>query len=104
MGMVRDMLGMMTKIAGVRSELGRPLDAVEMLATVCAEPISALQPFTANTPIRDTASGALEQLRGQLDPQDYEAAHIRGLATPFDVAAKVLLDSLRSRDGSVSRS
>ena len=50
MGMVRDMLGMMAKIAKVRAARGLPAEAVEMLATVLAQPISAQQPFTDNTP------------------------------------------------------
>jgi ATP/maltotriose-dependent transcriptional regulator MalT len=58
MGMVRDMLGLMSKIAKVRAARGQTAAAVELLATVLADPRSAQQPFTANTPIKDIAAEA----------------------------------------------
>ena len=91
MGMVRDMLGLMTKIARARGALGRNTEAVETLATVLADPSSAQQPFTANTPIRDIAAEALEDLRGTLDRVPYSEALARGTSTPFEVAAKALM-------------
>jgi predicted ATPase/class 3 adenylate cyclase len=91
MGMVRDMLGLMAKIAKVRAAVGRDTEAVEMLATVLAEPSSALQPFSSNTPIRDIAAEALEELRGTLDAAAYSEALARGTSTPFEVAAKELM-------------
>ncbi|MDP8929681.1 MAG: AAA family ATPase [Actinomycetota bacterium] len=96
MGMVQDMLGMMTEVARVWAGMDRSLDAVEMLATIIAEPISAQQPLAANTPIRDTASGILNELREQLDQRDYQAAYALGTARSFDVATKVLLDHLKT--------
>jgi hypothetical protein len=83
MGMVRDMLGMMAKIAAA--------EAVEMLATVLAQPMSAQQPFADNTPIKDSAAGALDDLRESLRPEEYSAALARGTSTPFEVAAKELM-------------
>jgi predicted ATPase/class 3 adenylate cyclase len=91
MGMVRDMLGMMAKIAKVRAATGRPAEAIEMLATIHAEPISAQQPFTDNTPIKDIAAEALDDLRDVLGPDEYSAARARGTSTPFEVAAKELM-------------
>jgi len=69
MGMVKDMLAMMTKIAKVRAVRGLPAEAVEMLATVLAQPISAQQPLTDNTPIKDSADRALDDLRDALSPR-----------------------------------
>jgi predicted ATPase/class 3 adenylate cyclase len=94
MGMVKDMLGMMTKIAKVRAVMGRPAEAVEMLATVLAQPISAQQPLTDNTPIRDSAARALDDLRDALGPEERSAALARGTSTPFEVAAKELIARL----------
>jgi hypothetical protein len=94
MGMVRDMLGMMVKIARVRAARGLPAEAVEMLATVLAQPISAQQPFTDNTPIKDSAAQALDDLRDALSPEECSAALARGTSTPFAVAAKELITRL----------
>lgn len=91
MGMVRDMLGLMAKIAKVRAARGQTAAAVELLATVLAEPSSAQQPFTANTPIKDIAAEALDGLRDALSPEGYSAALDRGTSTPFEVAAKELM-------------
>jgi predicted ATPase len=91
MGMVRDMLGMMAKVAKVRAALGRPEEAVEILATVLAQPMSAQQPFADNTPIKDSAARVLHDLRDALGHQDYAAALARGTSTPFEVAAKELM-------------
>ncbi len=91
MGMVRDMLGLMAKIAKVRASLGRPAEAVEILATVLAEPMSAQQPLTANTPIKDVAAEALDRIRETIEPEEYSDALAKGTSTPFDVAAKQLM-------------
>jgi predicted ATPase len=91
MGMIRDMLGMMAKVAKVRAALGRPEEAVEILATVLAQPMSAQQPFADNTPIKDSAARVLHDLRDALGHQDYAAALARGTSTPFEVAAKELM-------------
>ncbi len=103
MSMVRDMLGMMAKIAIVRAASGRTSEAVELLATVCSEPISAQQSFTANVPIRETADAALVELKAHLAPDEYAAAHARGAATPYDVAAQALMRKRydADRDGAV---
>lgn len=91
MGMLGDMLGLMTKIGKVRGMRDRAAEAVELLATVHAQPIGRQQSFTEKVPIRDTASEALKALRAQMDPAEYEAAHARGATTPFETAAKGLL-------------
>jgi hypothetical protein len=97
MGMVKDMLGLMTKIAKARGAIGRNTEAVETLVTVLADPRSSQQPFTANIPIRDIAAEALEDLRGTMDPDAYSEALARGTSTPFEVAAKELMTGV---DGS----
>jgi predicted ATPase/class 3 adenylate cyclase len=94
MGMVKDMLALMTKIAKVRAVMGLPVEAVEMLATVLAQPISAQQPLTDNTPIKDSAARALDDLRDALGPEERVVAFARGTSTPFEVAAKDLIARL----------
>lgn len=71
---------------------------MELLATVLAEPISAQQPFTANTPIKDIAAEALDGLRDALSPDEYSAALDRGTSTPFAVAAKELMTASVERE------
>jgi hypothetical protein len=81
--------------------MGLPAEAVEMLATVLAQPMSAQQPFADNTPIKDSAARALDDLRESLSPEQYSAAIARGRSTRFEVAAKELmageLDAPRDR-------
>jgi hypothetical protein len=67
------------------------VEAVELLAMVYAQPIGRQQSFTEKVPIRDTASETLERLHAEMEPAEYEAAHARGVATPFETAAKELL-------------
>jgi predicted ATPase len=91
MGMVGDVLSMMRKVAGVRALQDRPIEAVELLATVLAEPASAHMPFTDPQPNREPAAAALSELEEGLDAAEYAAAFERGSARPYDVAAKELL-------------
>ena len=91
MGMVRDMLNMMTKVAKVLRQRGQPFEAVKLLATVLAEPTSVHQPFTDTTPINKAASAALSELESELDPETYAIAFARGSERPYDVAADQLI-------------
>jgi predicted ATPase/class 3 adenylate cyclase len=94
MGMVRDMLNMMTKVAKVWGQRGQPLEAVELLATVLAEPTSVYQPFTDTTPINEAASAALSELEGELAPEAYASAFARGSERPYYAAADRLIGDL----------
>ena len=49
------------------------------------------QPLTDNTPIKDSAARALDDLRDALGPEERSAALARGTSTPFEVAAKELI-------------
>jgi predicted ATPase/class 3 adenylate cyclase len=95
MGMVGDVLSMMRKVAGVRALQGRPMEAVELLATVLAEPASAHMPFTDPQPNREPAAATLSELEDAMDAGEYAAAFERGSARPYDVAAKELLGDRR---------
>jgi predicted ATPase/class 3 adenylate cyclase len=93
LGMVRDVLSMMTKVARVRMLQGRRIEAVELLATVLAEPTSVHQPFTDNVPINESASAALAELEQQLDTETYQAAYSRGSTRSYDVVARELVEN-----------
>ncbi|GMQ86259.1 MAG: hypothetical protein BMS9Abin07_1832 [Acidimicrobiia bacterium] len=91
MGMVGDVLSMMRKVAGVRVLQDRPVEAVELLATVLAEPASSHMPFADPQPNREPAAAALTELEEAMEAAEYTAAFERGSARPYDVAAKELL-------------
>ena len=91
-GMVRDTLGLMTKIARVRASTGLSSEAVELLATVVAEPLSAQQFLTEAVPINQTATKALDGIRQDLPEEEFAAAYDRGSARSLDVAVKELRD------------
>jgi predicted ATPase/class 3 adenylate cyclase len=91
MGMVRDMLNMMIKVAKVWGQRGQLFEAVELLATVLAEPTSIHRPFTDAAPINQAASAALSELEKELDPEAYASAFARGSERPYVVAAEQLI-------------
>jgi len=94
MGMVRDMLGMMTKIARVWVQRGEYKEAVELLATVLADPTSVYRPFTNTTPINEVASTALSDLEKMLKPEAYASAYARGSERTYNEVAKQLLETI----------
>ncbi len=100
MGMVREMLGMITKVAKIRAAIGQEREAVEMLATVVAEPVSSQQLFTEKMSIKETAVSALAELEKDLGRDEYSAAYAKGAARPYDVAFKELLGGRRPGTGS----
>ena len=102
MGMVPEMLGMLAKVGSAWAALGRDVEAVELLAAVCAEPISAQQPFTATVPIRESAGATLTLLRERLPADAYSAASSRGAARPYDVVAKELISTRAGHRGASS--
>ena len=102
MGLVREMAGMMTKVAGVRAEMGKKEDAVEILACVLADPASDQQLGTESVPISQMAEETLSKLEEELDPEVRAAAYARGSATRIEVAAKGLLTGRKWGTGSVA--
>lgn len=93
-GMVRDVLSMMTKVARVWILQERLIDATELLATVLAEPTSVHQPFTDSVPIKESASEALLELEEKLGLEVYAAAFSRGTSRSYDSVARELLDAV----------
>jgi hypothetical protein len=82
---------MMTKAAGVLALQGRQTEAVELLATVLADPASGGMPFANTQPNTEIAAEALTALEAAMDAVEYAAAYERGSSRPYDVAAKELI-------------
>ena len=93
MGLAREMLGLILKVARTRAAAGQKREAVEMLASVLAEPSSDQQTMWGDATIAEIASAALAELKDDLDHDEYAAAHAAGTAKPYDVAAKELINS-----------
>ena len=91
-GMVIDMLGLTAYVADVRGRLGSEIEAVEILSTVLAEPLSSRQGIMDNNPITDFATEWLEELRARLDTPEFSAAQQRGAAKPYEVAVKEIIE------------
>ncbi|MCL1601054.1 MAG: tetratricopeptide repeat protein, partial [Actinomycetia bacterium] len=91
MGMAPDMLNLMMKTARVRAAMNRDTDAVELLAAVCANPISEKQPFTELVPIRENAASILDEVRSRIDSGVYDDALARGECAAFDSVLNELL-------------
>lgn len=91
MGMTNEMLSLLTKIAVIMSTTDRQQEAVELLAMVLADPRSSATALFDSAPTEIRATKALEELRANLTPDDFAAAHSSGSSTPYDVAVKALL-------------
>jgi hypothetical protein len=92
--MVPEMLGAMVRIGSASAASGQQREAVELLATVIAEPASNRQLFIESTPIKASAAAELEKLKAALDPGEYEESLAVGSARSYGVVAKELIDSV----------
>jgi predicted ATPase/class 3 adenylate cyclase len=95
MGMIPDMLGMIVKVAKVRGLMTRYVSAVELLATVLAEPMSSQSTMSDTITIEEMATASLNELKENVEPEELSAAKSRGTSTPYDVATKELLQTLK---------
>jgi predicted ATPase/class 3 adenylate cyclase len=94
MSMVPEMLGALANLGRVSAAEGRPKEAVELLATVVAEPMSNRQLFTESTSINAMASVELERLQDVVDRREWEEAHSAGSSEDYRVVAKELIDAI----------
>jgi hypothetical protein len=92
-GMVLEMLATLLRIGKVFSASDRPGHAVEILATVIAEPASSRQMFTESTSIATAASAELEALQDSMEPGEYERAIADASSMAYRAVAKDLIDS-----------
>lgn len=98
MSMIRELLGIVSKCAQVRAVMGSNVEAVEMLATVVAEPLSSQQLFTDNIPINQFATETLGEIEKGLEADDYLAAYQKGTARPYETLVKSVLDGAHGDD------
>ncbi|MFZ0012567.1 MAG: AAA family ATPase [Acidimicrobiia bacterium] len=96
-GMVLEMLTAVLRVAQVFAAGGKNREAVEMLATVIAEPASEHQMFAESTSIKSAAAKELGSLHDSMDPDEYEHALADGSSMTFRAVGKSLID-LRSKD------
>ncbi|MGD2042411.1 MAG: hypothetical protein PVJ28_02100, partial [Acidimicrobiia bacterium] len=91
-GMVVDMIGLIANVARVRGQMGRTTEAVELLATVKAEPLSSQRGIMDNVAVAELVPGWLDELRATMEPSEFSSAEERGTARPYEVAAKELIE------------
>jgi len=94
-GLVVEQASVAVKIAGVQARMGDDELAVELLASVLADPISSRQSPMDPSVIADLATAALTESEDRLEPDVYAAAHARGAATALPVKVKELLAGSR---------
>ena len=93
-GLVREMLSLILKIAGIRHATGEQREAVELFAAILAEPMSAQVALFDIKPLDETAADSLAEIQEMMDPDEYAAAYAIATLRSYDVAAKELIDSL----------
>ncbi|MEE9178082.1 MAG: hypothetical protein V3U46_06595, partial [Acidimicrobiia bacterium] len=82
------------KVANVRGLMSRYAEAVELLATVLAEPLRSQSTISDTITIEEMTTEWLDGLEGQLDPSEFSTARSRGTSKPYEVATKELLETL----------
>jgi predicted ATPase/class 3 adenylate cyclase len=93
-GMIVDMIGLIANVARVRGQMGKKIEAVELLATVAAEPLSTQRGIMDNVAVAELVPGWLDELRAEMEPSEFSDAEERGRARPYEVAAKELIEPL----------
>jgi ATP/maltotriose-dependent transcriptional regulator MalT len=95
MGLVVEVAGVVVKIAGVRAAMSAEESAVELLASVLADPVSSRTNIIDQVVIGETASATLGETEERLDPKSFAAAHAHGAAIALPVMVKELLAESR---------
>ena len=91
MGSTLEMADTLVSIALVQTEVGEKEEAVAILASVLADPVSGRSTRLESTPVSDTAAELLARLEQELDEESHTAAYTRGSAKSLEVAARELL-------------
>ncbi len=95
MGIVTEMLGFMVHAARVIGLAGRKTEAVRLLSSVLAEPMSEKMNMSDLVTVEKLASDALEAVRDGLTDSEFATAADAGRSLPYETAAKELIDSIR---------
>jgi predicted ATPase len=91
-GMVADMIGLIANVARVRGQMGRKAEAVELLATVMAEPLSTQRGIMDNVAVAELVPDWLDELRATMEASEFSDAEEKGRARPYEVAVKELIE------------
>ncbi len=91
MGQSLEMAGTLTHIASAYAQTEKETEAIELLASVLADPSAEKSQLAEETRIGDTAQELFDQLRGSVDADSFEEARLRGSSVSVQVAAKHLL-------------
>lgn len=98
-GMVPEMLATTVRIAKTMAASGETREAVELLASVEAEPESVGQFFTEAESIHATASSALDELKTGLDEPEFAELRNRGAQRHYRSIVKQLAEPLDDLPG-----
>jgi predicted ATPase/class 3 adenylate cyclase len=101
MGSRLDMAGTLARLARVRAASGRAVEAVSLLSSVLADPISSQTLLIEDVPITQAAEELLAQLEKELGSDTYRDAYATGTARSIELTAKEVL-STASGSGSVT--
>ncbi len=91
MGQSLEMAGTLTRLASAYAQTGEEAKAVEILASVLADPSTEASQLAEESTVADTAQELLDQLRDLIDADRFEDARVRGASVSVQVAAKELL-------------
>jgi hypothetical protein len=91
MGQSLEVAGTLTRLASAYSQTGQEEKAVEVLASVLADPSTATALLAEESTVAATAQDLLDDLRSSLSANTFEAACARGSALSVQVTAKQLL-------------
>jgi hypothetical protein len=91
MGQSLEMAGTLMRIASAYAQTEKETEAIELLASVLADPSTEKAQLAEETTVANTAQQLLDQLRGSVDAGSFEEARLRGSSVSLQVAAKQLL-------------
>lgn len=90
MGAVVEVAGIMTRISDVRARMGLEEDAVEVLASVLAHPVSERKMINEASTIGELAIALMDPLEAALEPEVFASAKRRGTAMGLEAEAERL--------------
>lgn len=91
MGQSLEMAGTLSRLASAYSQTGQEEKAVQVLASVLADPSTETSLLGEESTVADAAQQLLHQLRDSLEGDTFDTAWARGSALSVQVAAKQLL-------------
>jgi tetratricopeptide (TPR) repeat protein len=91
MGQSLEMAGTLTRLASAYAQTGEEAKAVEILASVLADPSTDAAQLAEESTVADTAQELLDQLSDTIDADRFEEARVRGASVAVQIAAKQLL-------------